>query len=88
MSLARNRVKKPDLAGGYFRSDHFSFAKAGVPAFSITSGSDYLGDKQKAEQMRATPGQGQGPGLVPPAGGPVQPQPQPQPQQVPPTTNQ
>ena len=45
--------EKPDLAGGYFRSDHFSFAKAGVPAFSITSGSDYLGDKEKAEQMRA-----------------------------------
>ncbi len=45
--------EKPDLAGGYFRSDHFSFAKAGVPAFSITSGSDYLGDKAKAEQMRA-----------------------------------
>jgi Zn-dependent M28 family amino/carboxypeptidase len=44
---------KPDLAGGYFRSDHFSFAKAGVPAFSITSGSDHLGDKAKAEQMRA-----------------------------------
>ncbi|MCE3262815.1 MAG: aminopeptidase [Pseudoduganella sp.] len=45
--------ERPDLAGGYFRSDHFSFAKAGVPAFSITSGSDYLGDKAKAEQMRA-----------------------------------
>jgi len=45
--------EKPDLAGGYFRSDHFSFAKAGVPAFSITSGGDYLGDKDKAEQMRA-----------------------------------
>lgn len=45
--------EKPDLAGGYFRSDHFSFAKAGVPAFSITSGGDYLGDKAKAEQMRA-----------------------------------
>ena len=26
---------EPDLAGGYFRSDHFSFAKQGVPAFSI-----------------------------------------------------
>jgi len=45
--------EKPDLAGGYFRSDHFSFAKAGVPAFSITSGSDFLGDKERAEQMRA-----------------------------------
>lgn len=47
-------AEKPDLSGGYFRSDHFSFAKAGVPAFSITSGGDYLGDKEKAEQMRAS----------------------------------
>ncbi|UGQ47431.1 M28 family peptidase [Massilia endophytica] len=43
---------KPDLAGGYFRSDHFSFAKAGVPAFSIEGGSDYLGDRAKAEAER------------------------------------
>ena len=35
---------KPDLSGGYFRSDHFSFAKAGIPAFSIGGGSDYLKD--------------------------------------------
>ena len=34
----------PDLSGGYFRSDHFNFAKAGVPAFSIEGGSDYLAD--------------------------------------------
>jgi Zn-dependent M28 family amino/carboxypeptidase len=40
---------KPDLAGGYFRSDHFSFAKVGVPAFSITRGSDYLGDQEAAK---------------------------------------
>jgi len=36
---------RPDLAGGYFRSDHFSFAKAGVPAFSIEGGRDWLKDK-------------------------------------------
>ena len=35
---------EPDLAGGYFRSDHFSFAKNGVPAFSIESGREYLHD--------------------------------------------
>ncbi len=35
---------KPDLSGGYFRSDHFSFAKAGIPAFSVGGGSDYLKD--------------------------------------------
>jgi Zn-dependent M28 family amino/carboxypeptidase len=28
-------------AGGYYRSDHFSFARAGVPAFSIGMGSEY-----------------------------------------------
>jgi Zn-dependent M28 family amino/carboxypeptidase len=35
----------PDLGGGYFRSDHFSFAKAGVPAFSISGGRDWVKDK-------------------------------------------
>jgi Zn-dependent M28 family amino/carboxypeptidase len=35
---------RPDLGGGYFRSDHFSFAKAGVPAFSIEGGHDWLTD--------------------------------------------
>lgn len=27
----------PDLSGAYFRTDHFSFAKAGVPAFNVGS---------------------------------------------------
>jgi Zn-dependent M28 family amino/carboxypeptidase len=27
----------PDLAGSYFRADHFSFAKAGIPAFNVGS---------------------------------------------------
>ncbi len=35
---------EPDLAGGYFRSDHFNFAKNGVPAFSIESGREYIKD--------------------------------------------
>jgi len=49
---------KPDLAGGYFRSDHFSFAKAGVPAFSVGAGQSWLKDpeasaaKQKAYRER------------------------------------
>ncbi len=30
-------------AGGYFRSDHFSFAKAGVPALDAASGIDVVG---------------------------------------------
>ena len=36
---------KPDShpeAGGYYRSDHFSFARAGVPAFSVGMGSNYV----------------------------------------------
>ena len=33
---------EPDLSGGYFRSDHFNFAKAGVPAFSIEGGKTYV----------------------------------------------
>lgn len=44
---------RPDQGGGYFRSDHFSFAKAGVPAFSIAAGKEFLKDpaasKAKAE---------------------------------------
>lgn len=35
---------EPDLSGGYFRSDHFSFAKAGIPAFSIGRGNDWVND--------------------------------------------
>jgi Zn-dependent M28 family amino/carboxypeptidase len=30
-------------AGTYYRSDHFSFARAGIPAFSIEGGEDLLG---------------------------------------------
>jgi Zn-dependent M28 family amino/carboxypeptidase len=37
-------VSAPDLIGGYFRSDHFNFAKAGVPAFSIDAGRDFIHD--------------------------------------------
>jgi len=42
----------PDLGGGYFRSDHFSFAKAGVPAFSISGGHDWLKDKEANDAKR------------------------------------
>jgi Zn-dependent M28 family amino/carboxypeptidase len=41
---------EPDLAGGYFRSDHFSFAKSGIPAFSVEGGHDYL---KNAEASKA-----------------------------------
>ena len=43
----------PDLAGGFFRSDHFSFAKAGIPAFSIRGGRDYTGDVAAAKARDA-----------------------------------
>jgi Zn-dependent M28 family amino/carboxypeptidase len=43
---------RPDLGGGYFRSDHFSFAKAGVPAFSIEGGHDWLADKDVNDAKR------------------------------------
>ncbi|MET0323545.1 MAG: M28 family peptidase [Duganella sp.] len=42
---------EPDLAGGYFRSDHFSFAKTGVPAFSIESGEDYIKDPAASKEQ-------------------------------------
>jgi Zn-dependent M28 family amino/carboxypeptidase len=32
-----------DAAGGYYRSDHFSFAHAGIPAFSIGQGGKFRG---------------------------------------------
>ncbi|HET8901373.1 MAG TPA: M28 family peptidase, partial [Holophagaceae bacterium] len=50
MGLAVAKAQ-PDTGGGYFRSDHFSFAKVGIPAFSIESGSDFLGDA-KAQKAR------------------------------------
>ena len=37
---------EPDLRGEYFRSDHFSFAKAGIPAFSIEPGHAFIKDMQ------------------------------------------
>ncbi|PHV34595.1 aminopeptidase [Janthinobacterium sp. BJB312] len=47
---------RPDLAGGYFRSDHFSFAKAGVPAFSINGGREYIKDVEKSKAKAAAYG--------------------------------
>jgi Zn-dependent M28 family amino/carboxypeptidase len=47
----------PDLSGGYFRSDHFSFAKAGIPAFSVEGGHAWVKDVEannaKAKAYRA-----------------------------------
>jgi len=41
-----NLTIKPDAhpeQGSYYRSDHFSFARAGVPAFSIEEGTEFIG---------------------------------------------
>ena len=46
----------PDQApeqGSYYRSDHFSLAKAGVPAFSIKQGNDITGKDAAYGQQRA-----------------------------------
>ena len=44
---------QPDTGGGYFRSDHYSFVEAGVPALSIGSGQDYIGDDVPALRAKA-----------------------------------
>lgn len=42
----------PDLGGGYFRSDHFSFVRVGVPALSVGGGSDFLMGAEQARPLR------------------------------------
>ena len=41
MNLTLHSESHPE-AGGYFRSDHFNFAKAGVPALNIGTGDDLV----------------------------------------------
>lgn len=46
VAAGQGRVVKPDAEpekGFYYRSDHFNFAKQGVPALDPDSGTDYLG---------------------------------------------
>jgi len=46
-----NLAIKPDPRpeqGHYYRSDHFAFARAGVPAFSINMGDEYIGKDETA----------------------------------------
>ncbi len=53
----QGRVVRPDPHpenGFYYRSDHFNFAKMGVPSLYADSGVDYLGKpKEYGEQIRA-----------------------------------
>jgi Zn-dependent M28 family amino/carboxypeptidase len=44
---------RPDTGGGYFRSDHYSFVQAGVPALSVGGGRDYIGDDVPALKAKA-----------------------------------
>jgi len=42
----KRRVLRPDPepeVGGFYRSDHFNFAKQGVPSLDTDSGIDYIG---------------------------------------------
>jgi len=46
VAAEQKRVVKPDPTpekGGYYRSDHFPFAKQGVPALASSGGIDYVG---------------------------------------------
>jgi Zn-dependent M28 family amino/carboxypeptidase len=36
-------VHAPDVRGAFYRSDHFPFARAGVPSLSIQPGTDFVG---------------------------------------------
>ena len=44
---------RPDTGGGYFRSDHYSFVQAGVPALSVGGGRDYIGTDVVALKAKA-----------------------------------
>ncbi len=51
----QNRTLKPDAEpwkGFYYRSDHFNFAKKGVPAFDPDSGVDYIGKPADYSQKK------------------------------------
>lgn len=44
---------RPDTAGGYFRSDHYSFVQAGVPALSVGGGHDFIGPDPAALRAKS-----------------------------------
>ncbi|HEV2568920.1 M28 family metallopeptidase [Sphingomonas sp.] len=55
LAAARNRVYSPDPnpeAGGFYRSDHFPFAKRGVPAISFDGGNNLVeGGVARGEEL-------------------------------------
>ena len=53
----QGRIVKPDSEpekGYYFRSDHFSFAKRGVPALNMDEGTDFIGKPPEYSQRVRT----------------------------------
>lgn len=56
LAARRGRVVGPDPEPGrgyFFRSDHFPFAKAGIPAVSISDATEYVGkDPEYAKKLR------------------------------------
>jgi Zn-dependent M28 family amino/carboxypeptidase len=57
LAAAQGRTVRPEATpekGGYFRSDHFSFARVGVPMLSAGSGTDAVGKPEGyGRQVRA-----------------------------------
>ena len=55
LAAAKDRVYAPDPhpeAGGFYRSDHFPFAKRGVPAISFDGGNDLVnGGTKRGEEL-------------------------------------
>ena len=54
MGLTVSPDARPEQ-GSFFRSDHFPFAKAGVPSISLKEGDDYVGHTKEwsEEQFKA-----------------------------------
>jgi Zn-dependent M28 family amino/carboxypeptidase len=58
-AATQGRIVKPaanQTSGGYFRSDHFNFAKVGIPVVLANGGRDYL-DPKAVEEEKATYGE-------------------------------
>jgi Zn-dependent M28 family amino/carboxypeptidase len=47
-------VHVPDVRGSFYRSDHFPFARAGVPSLSIQPGTDFVGRPSAWGREQAT----------------------------------
>lgn len=43
----------PDIGGGYFRSDHFSLVRVGIPAVNLQAGRDFTADTEALRKARA-----------------------------------